>query len=38
MAFIIQPKEKVVWYCGAHPDEAPYIRIDVEEYFAEERS
>jgi hypothetical protein len=33
LSFVIQPKEKVVWYCGAHPDEAPYIKIDVGKYF-----
>jgi hypothetical protein len=34
MAFVIQPKERIIWYCGAHPDEAPYMKIDVGEYFA----
>ena len=26
----------MVWYCGAHPDEAPYIRIDLSEYFGKD--
>jgi hypothetical protein len=33
--FVIQPKEKIVWWCGAHPDEAPYIKIDLSEYLME---
>jgi hypothetical protein len=34
LSFVIQPKERIIWYCGAHPDEAPYMKIDVGEYFA----
>jgi len=36
LAFVIQPRERVVWYCGAHPDEAPYIKIDLSEHFGKD--
>jgi len=36
MAFVIQPKERMIWFCGAHPDEAPYVKIDVGKLFEEE--
>jgi hypothetical protein len=32
-AMIIQPNERIIWWCGAHPDEAPYIKIDLSEYL-----
>jgi hypothetical protein len=35
VAFVTQPKKRIVWYCGAHPDEAPYVMIDVAEIFGE---
>jgi hypothetical protein len=34
-ALVIQPKERIIWYCGAHPDEAPYMKIDVGAIFAQ---
>lgn len=35
-AFVIQPRERVVWFCGARPDEAPYVKIDLSEYFGKD--
>ena len=35
-AFVIQPREKIVWWCGAHPDEAPYMKIDAGAVFTQD--